>query len=264
VGADAQQEKAREKFLLALWQLFEDGVPNNPLKILAEEVWPAWRRAEVPSDVGTAGRRTFRYRASGGYMNPVGSGYWDPYSAPSDDSSDNVRQNQRELIHDWARRMRLVNGSGPVEWICDWVEAVLRRTPALTNGVKPAIGGHVAIGRVDSGWRPKLLNGFFVPMLDPEPRAGESEKSFRRRKRAALAATMNAKPSKPAAAAQHKEPDTSNSKWLILSICCKWRHQAIRRKYGRYVGTDPAICVGIHREAARLGITHPPSEPISV
>jgi hypothetical protein len=236
---------AQQDFILAMYELGDQGIPNNPLSALVEEVLREWQSAGTVSP-GTPKR--FRYLSS----------------EQSDAIGAARRERRKQIIEDWARRFWLLGTDRqPADWIVAYAQKLCQKLSGEWRE------GPTRLGRLNSApGEPapahKWIGLLAIPMADPDPREGEPFCEFKKRARRALTVHLRAlatkqvrqftAPRPPKVVSKIESHRLDHFKWLVLFQCCEWQQHRILTKYS-YVGSYQAISVAIRRTAALLGIS---------
>jgi len=237
---------AQLDFILAMQQLAAEGVPNNPLSVLIEEVYQEWRRAGH-STPGEHDR--FRY-----------SSLAETQAREQQRTAKEAarREQQMRLIDKWARKYWLVGTDGkPANWIVAYAEELCRRLSGEQREGPVTLGG---LNSATGGPSLPLIGALIIPMADPQRQGGESSSEFKKRVRSAVTNRLNkldtsnrVKSATPKRQNSIRKPhELDHYKWLLLRRC-GWKLKDIRKKYP-YVDSAQAIRQGIQRKGALLGL----------
>lgn len=238
---EAKLQKARNDFILAMQQLAEERIPNNPHWALVELAFPAWRDAG-PRRKDNSDPRRFRYR---------------PEQQHADER---VKvELRKQILKAWAHYFWLVDKDRqPLDWIVEYAEKFCQRESGEWRD------GPTPLGRLSSASGQYIVPAPFfpelrIPMADPSPRDGEAFSEFRKRARAAFFTHLRSLKRRYSQAVRPAKQENATAdphdhfKWLLLSQCCGMKLSDIRLKYP-YVHSEAAISLGVKRAAGLLGI----------
>jgi hypothetical protein len=237
-------EAARLNFIVAMHELANEDIPNNPLSTLVQEVWPEWQRSGAnPVTISTR----FRYISA----------------KERRDREATTCGRRREIIEQWARRFGLVSGVEPADWIVSYAENLCLKLSGELREEPTTLGQHGS-AQDQKRQAPPWLGGLLVPMADPYQREGESIAQFKKRARRALTVHLHAFAGKrdPKLTASEGKKRTGKCepqkldhfKWLVLFQCCRRKLREIRANH-THIDSDQAIWLGVKRMAALVGIT---------
>jgi hypothetical protein len=242
-------DTARQDFFLAMQQLAEEQIPNNPYSALVEDVLSKWRDAGSTPGPTTPGKR-FRFRTS--------------------DINEAAKRTgrRRAIIEEWARRFWLLGTDGePADWIVAYAEVLCQKLSGEWRD------GPTMLSQLNSVSGPRQLDPWIgalvIPMTDPTPREGERFAHFKKRARHALTVHLHqlesthgrnnaVVPVTPQSA--DYGPKKLYFRWLVLYQCCKWKLSQIHAASGYSVGNPKAkdfnaIYQAIKRTAALLQLS---------
>lgn len=241
-------EIARIRFLRAAIALALDREPRNPLQILLDEAYPAWRNRRYP---------------------PVDNPMRFPQIYRSSKSSKEYASNARQVLRQWAlgNNLREFGNSTPTPpaWLIDFAEEQCNKwhladfpssdysSSAQAYAKTLGLGESTDPLNLGTGEPPYLT----IAMEDPSMRVAENVEDYARRIRRAVSDHLKLlrKPRRvPAQPRQSKTApyELDHYKWLILRHCCGLKLSEIRMRYDR--ASDGAIWQGIRHKQRLLGL----------
>lgn len=237
----ADQQAARNDFILAMQQLAEERIPNNPHSALVELAFPAWRDAGRTRK-NSSDPRPFRYR---------------PKQQHADERA--KLELRKQILESWSRYFWLVRKDDqPLDWILQLAEEFCQKSSGEWRA-GPTPLGQLSSASGQSKLPEPLIPELRIPMADPWPREDEQFPEFKKRARDALKANLRSlarrysQAVRPSRQGTPKAEPHDHFKWLVLSQCCGWKLAQIRLKFS-YVGSNAAISLGIKRAAELLGM----------
>lgn len=245
VGRPSDKDRsriARLDFFLAAHNLYELGIPKNPLYTLKDEAWPLWNDALCR---GSADREAF---------SKVSYVLGKEVRAKEEERERRARVKAEEILANWAKKYGLVDGDGvPAEWVLSYV----RHLCEGWSGKLPVQSSEAPLPLSSHSTSPPPYLGVY--MENPSQQAHESWKQFETRARKALKLklreTRKMNKRTPKNAGSPIEPNLAHFEWLILYQCCGLMQKEII-ELPRYVmtGTEQAISQGLNRKARLVGI----------
>jgi hypothetical protein len=239
-------QKARNDFILAMQQLAEERIPDDPHSALVEVAFPAWRDAGRTSKSSSDSRR-FRFR---------------PEQQHADERA--KLELRKQILNAWARYFWLVDKDRqPVDWILEYAEARCQKLSGEWRAGPTRLGRLLGERSTSHPW----IGALVIPMIDPRPGKGELFADFKKRARHALTVhllhwerrNVQGEGASPTAncAAENKAKSLHHYRWLVLYQCCRWKLEKIQAEFGSTVGNPKdkeftAIWLGLSRKAELL------------